>query len=102
MAELAFELEYDGPALAAHEMDVRELAPALLSTADLVQELNRIVNPADPNVSVNVKATSDGSFLVWLSIYHDALVETLTSRQTQALAGLTGLLTTVGVLIGYL
>lgn len=31
MAELAFELEYDGPALEAHEMGVRELAPALIS-----------------------------------------------------------------------
>ena len=42
MAELAFDLEYDGPALASHEMDVKRLAPALFATAELFQEMNRI------------------------------------------------------------
>ena len=62
MAEVAFELEYDGPALAAHEMDVRELAPALISTADLFQEMNRRLHPVAPPLAVTVRATSEGSF----------------------------------------
>jgi len=32
-----FRITYDGPALASHEMDVRELAPALLAMSDLLK-----------------------------------------------------------------
>lgn len=65
-------LEYEGPALANHEMDVRDLAAALLSTGSLFQELNRQVNPTSPGVAVNVRATSEGSFLVELRLLFEA------------------------------
>jgi hypothetical protein len=64
VAELVFDLQYDGPALQTHEMDVRDLAPALLATAELFQEMNRVAHPTDPEVSVNVGATGMDRFLL--------------------------------------
>jgi hypothetical protein len=37
-------IRYDGPALAGHEMDVQDLAPALLALADIIQIANRHFN----------------------------------------------------------
>ncbi len=39
-----FHLVYDGPALQEHQMDVRALAPALLSVGNLVEQANEIFN----------------------------------------------------------
>lgn len=99
MADLTFDLEYDGPALQAHEMNVRDLAPALVATADLFQEMNRVVRPTDPPVSVNLRATSTGSFLVDLTLLYDAAVVTLTGPGMNALLNLTQLLTLLRGLI---
>lgn len=48
-------IRYDGSALSTHEMDVQDLAPALLALADLVQLANRKFNGnlADIKVLVN-------------------------------------------------
>lgn len=48
-------IRYDGPALGGHEMDVRDLAPALLALADIVQFANKKFNgeQADMRVLVN-------------------------------------------------
>jgi hypothetical protein len=61
-------LEYDGPALSNHEMNVRDLAPTLLGAADLLQDLNRRINPTAADLSVAVRATSQGSFLIDLAV----------------------------------
>lgn len=72
MAELTFELVYDGPALAGHEMDARDFARAVLSTANLFQEMNRAVRPYETDLSVNIRATSPGSFNVVLKLLNDS------------------------------
>jgi len=61
-------LEYDGPALSNHEMNVRDLAPTLLGVADLLQDLNRRINPRAPDLSVAVRSTSQGSFGIDLAV----------------------------------
>src|SRR4051812_37846083 len=102
MADLMFDLEYDGPALEAHEMDVRTLAPALLSMSALFQELSRQVYPTDPPLTVNVRATAEGSFLVQLKLIYDSAVETLSSDDATATANLIAILGVAGGLIAYI
>lgn len=101
MADLAFDLEYEGPALEAHEMDVRDLAPALLSTAELFQEMNRALHPADPEISVNVRATTEGSFLVQLKLIYKQTKDVLTGSDAAALLALSGLVGAAGKLINF-
>ena len=48
----------------ATQINVFELAPALLSVGELVRESNAIINPNSPNLAVNVKAFREGSFIV--------------------------------------
>ena len=63
-----FHVVYDGPALAEHRMDVRDLGPALVAFADLFTAVNKEINgdAADVRVQVNVsfKAGSFGIDLV--------------------------------------
>jgi hypothetical protein len=99
VADLTFELEYDGPALEAHEMDVRELAPALISTADLFQELNHQLYPVAPPLAVTVRATAEGSFLVQLKLIYDSMISTLAGEEATAAANLTAMVTVVGGLV---
>jgi hypothetical protein len=49
-------IRYDGPALAGHEIDVQELAPALLALAEMIQLTNRRFNGDAANMRVTVKA----------------------------------------------
>ena len=47
-------IRYDGPALSGHDMDVQDLAPALLALADLIQISNRIINKEQADIKVLV------------------------------------------------
>lgn len=103
MAELAFTLEYDGPALAAHEMDVKQLAPALLATAEVFQEMNRVQYPDNPPVSVKIRATRTGSIDVELILVAVAgAVKVLSGPETTALINLTSLLGGFSKLLEYI
>lgn len=60
-----FRLTYDGPALERHEMDPRELAPALLAMADLLEAAAHVIYGDKARVDVNVKGSfRSGSFHV--------------------------------------
>ncbi|WP_126175120.1 hypothetical protein [Tsuneonella rigui] len=52
-------IRYDGPALDGHEMDIQELAPALLSLADLIQIANKKFNGSHASIKVLVNADVD-------------------------------------------
>lgn len=49
-------IRYDGPALAGHEMDVQDLAPALLALADIIQIANKKFNGTETIIKVLVNA----------------------------------------------
>lgn len=49
-------IRYDGPALAGHEMDVQDLAPALLALAEIAQIANRKFNGDRASMKVLVNA----------------------------------------------
>lgn len=62
VSEEAFAVKYDGEALADHRMDVKTLAPALMSLAEAIQTAQRILDPTATPVAVEIKATREGSF----------------------------------------
>jgi hypothetical protein len=69
MSTASLSVVYDGPALEAGAMDVRELAPALLALGKLLEESNRIVNGDKSTLSVHVKAGfKAGSFQIDLDL----------------------------------
>lgn len=63
-----FKISYDGPALAANEMDGKDLVPALLALGELFEEANRILNGEKVKTAVNIKATSPGSLHIDFSL----------------------------------
>lgn len=61
-ANTSFVISYDGEALYNHLMDVRDLAPALLSIGQLFDAANKILNDDKVTMNVKVKALNQGSF----------------------------------------
>jgi hypothetical protein len=75
MADLRFNLSYVGPDLATGRMDVRQLAPALLAVADLVHEANNVLYPGEPPPTVDIRATTQGSFVVDLALVEPHVID---------------------------
>lgn len=67
-------IRYDGPALSDHEMDVRDLAPALLALADIIHFANKRFNgdAADMRVLVNADV-EQRCFMLDLSLVQSLL-----------------------------
>jgi hypothetical protein len=68
MSHAEFILTYDGPALATHEMNVRDLAPAMLAVGDAFEGLNALFNGKSAQLAVNVRAHQPGCFKVAFDI----------------------------------
>ena len=68
MSRAVFSIAYQGKALEEGRMPVRDLAPALLSVADLFEAVCEELNGKSIPVDVHVVATSEGSFKVDLSV----------------------------------
>lgn len=65
-AVVGFVAAYDGPALADHSIPVRDLAPALLALGQSFDRANDILNGERAAVSLEIRATSQGSFEIAL------------------------------------
>src|SRR5690348_6821595 len=73
-SEIETVIRYDGPALADHEMDVAELAPALLALASLIQTANHKFNGDRASVRVVVNAdTEQQCFQIKIKLIQDFL-----------------------------
>jgi len=60
-----FRITYDGPALEQHEMEARELAPALLAMANLLESGVKALYGSQANARISVKGTfKKGSFSI--------------------------------------
>jgi hypothetical protein len=64
MSQADFTLTYDGPALQSHEMNVRDLAPAMLGVGEVFEALNSLYNGKATDIAVNVRAHEPGCFTV--------------------------------------
>lgn len=99
---LHFSIKYDGPALAAHQMDVRELAPALIALSDLLEAANKAAFPNAPDVQVKVNGDfKGGSFGVDLTVVQTVaqqIVSLLSGPEVSASANLFGIAGGLGLL----
>jgi hypothetical protein len=74
MSRAQFTLAYDGPSLRNGTMDVNELAPALLATADMVRQANHQLNGDAYTISIKVRSDfKKGSFEVGLIVDQNLL-----------------------------
>jgi hypothetical protein len=104
-----FQITYSGPALDANEMDVRELTPALVAVADLLEEANLIIGGGGSRVSVNVHGSfRTGSFGIDFTVIHDIYQNVMSILNSPGVAGASNLLQLLGLrdvgkgLIGFL
>lgn len=99
-----FSIKFDGPALTGHQMDVRELAPALIALSGLLEEANRVAFPDSDEIRVQIKGNfKGGSFgvdLVALQNITDQIVSMLTGPSASAASNLSGILQGLGMLGG--
>jgi hypothetical protein len=100
MAQLTFSLAYGGPAVDDGTMDVRTLAPSLIALADLFRTANATLNRDSPSVTLEINATSRGSFEVHLLLSQPDLlaqaVSLFSGQQATALANLYGIVVGFG------
>ena len=99
MAESSFTVQYGGPALDAHVMPIRELAPAMLALGELFTDASKLLFPdfaKETPISLNVRAHKEGSFGIDLLLlglgFWDQSVVLLNSPAVNALANLEQLL----------
>ncbi len=101
-ATVHFSIKYDGPALASHQMDVRELTPALIALSALLEEANRTLYPDSAEVRVNVNGSfKGGSFgvdFVALQSITDQIVSIFSGPAATAAANLFAILSGIGLL----
>lgn len=69
MSEANLTLVFDGSAVTDGEIDIQDLAPALLAMEELIQAANHEINGDKAKISVKVQATAEGSFEVGLMIF---------------------------------
>lgn len=101
-ASVHFSIKYDGPALASHRMDVRELAPALIALSGLLEEANRAAFPDSSDVRVavqgNFKGGSFGVDLIAVQSIKEQIVSMLSGPNATAAANLFAILGGIGLL----
>lgn len=101
MSKATFNVLYDGPALASSEMDVRDLAPALLALGSLLDEANTALNDGRAKVSVKVKASfKTGCFGIELDVTQTFLQQLSIVFVNEKVATAKQLLEWLGLLVG--
>lgn len=107
VSEVSFLLAYEGSAVDDGEMEVEDLAPALMNLARLLNASAKVVDGEKAKVSVKVQTTQQGSFEIVLSLAMEGLSAGWAwwkGDDVQAAAALIGLLgfTGVGTSVGLL
>ena len=73
MSEAHFTLKFHGRGIENGEIDVNDLAPAMLAVRSLIQAANSTINGDKAKASVKVRATAEGSFEVAFSLVQTLL-----------------------------
>ncbi len=64
----SFRIAFEGEPFAEGEIDVNDLAPALLALGDVIQAANRALNGDRADARLKIRATNEGCFEAFLSI----------------------------------
>lgn len=93
VSEETFTVAYDGPALADHSIDVRDLAMSVIAVSDAFHRAQAILDPGSEQVAVRVKAHKEGSFeIVMLLVeWGESAMDVLLGRPVQSILSLSGL-----------
>ncbi|WJJ93419.1 hypothetical protein [Neopusillimonas aromaticivorans] len=101
MSKATFHVLYDGPALANHEMNVRDLAPALLALGQVLEEANAAINDGRAQVSVQVKASfKTGCFGIELDVTQSLIQQIHLAFSSENVANAKNLLEWIGLISG--
>jgi hypothetical protein len=92
-------LQYEGPAVDSGAMDVRQLAPALIATADAIRTAHTLLNVPGPPPQVNISATRPGSFIVDLLVADPDLRHQLLGLMSRGIQAVTDLEAMVGLVV---
>jgi hypothetical protein len=76
-----FKIVYDGESLRNHSMNVKYLAPSLLSLSNLFDEANKVLNGNKTSLKLQIKAHEAGSFEILLEL-HQSISSQLTNFLT--------------------
>ncbi|MGF1659242.1 MAG: hypothetical protein ACFCUS_07415 [Rubrimonas sp.] len=68
MSNAAFSIAFEGKAFEDGDIDIRDLAPALLALGDIIQSANKALNGERADARLKVRATREGSFEALLSL----------------------------------
>lgn len=99
MATLDMSVRYFGNNVDDGRMPVRELAPALIALSESLQEIQRLENPGEAPLSLDIQATEKGSFVVDLILANGSdifskAIDLLNSEQSAAFVNLVTYVTT--------
>lgn len=100
MSKAKFHILYDGPALASNEMNVRDLAPALLALGQVLEDANTALNDGHAKVAVKVKASfKTGCFGIELDVVQTLLQQAQTLFSNEKVATAKQILEWLGLLV---
>jgi hypothetical protein len=68
MSSQVFRVAFNGPAFEGGEIDVNNLAPALLALGEVVQRANEVLNKDRAHARLKLRAAEKGCFEAFLSI----------------------------------
>lgn len=99
MATCNLSVRYAGDAITDGRIPIRDLAPSLLSLSESFQQIQKVIDPDSDPISLDIKATSEGSFVVDLILANGKdlishVVNLLNSDPTTAALNLNAIVTT--------
>ena len=64
MAKYNLSVHYDGAGLQENRIPVADLAPSLIALSDTFQQIQKLVNPNEQTLSLDIVASEKGSFII--------------------------------------
>jgi hypothetical protein len=89
--DYGFSIRYFGNGLTNNSIPVRELAPSLLALSEALSDIQKLKNPLEKPISLDIKATEKGSFIVDMVLTTDVFnrtVDFLTGNGSTAILNL--------------